>query len=501
MDEFALQLREIVKTYPGGVRALDGVDLEIRPRELHALCGENGAGKTTLAAIAAARLQATRGRVTATGAVGFVPQHPQLMERMRVWENVVLGREPRRGLRLDAAAARELVRNLSARFALPVEPDAWIESLDAGAAQRVEILRELARDPAVLILDEPTAALAPGDSVALFATLQTLAAGGTAILIVTHDLGDIADYAERITVLRAGRVAARFKRGASAREIARAMVGGDLPPLAERAATTVAARLVARGLAAGSGAGALIDGTFDVRAGEIVGIAGIEGNGQSALADALAGVEGNGQRALADAVAGLTPYRGTLRLEGRELAAGDPAARIFAGVRTIPRDRQREGLVLDWTLAENLALGDQRRRPLRRGLFFDREGARARTRDVTARFDVRAPSLEARASALSGGNQQKLLAGRALAERPRLLLACEPTRGVDVGAAALLRSRIIEARNAGVAVLVISLELDELFELADRIVVLFRGTRAGEFAREGFDRARIGAALAGVRAG
>ena len=486
MDEFALQLREIVKTYPGGVRALDGVDLEIRPRELHALCGENGAGKTTLAAIAAARLQATRGRVTATGAVGFVPQHPQLMERMRVWENVVIGREPRRGLRLDAAAARELVRNLSARFALPVEPDAWIESLDAGAAQRVEILRELARDPAVLILDEPTAALAPGDSVALFATLQTLAAGGAAILIVTHDLGDIADYAERITVLRAGRAAARFKRGASAREIARAMVGGELPALAARTISPTAPCFEARGLSAGAGADALHDFDLDVRTGEIVGIA---------------GVEGNGQRALADAVAGLTPYRGTLRLEGRELAAGDPAARIFAGVRTIPRDRQREGLVLDWTLAENLALGDQRRRPLRRGLFFDREGARARTRDVTARFDVRAPSLEARASALSGGNQQKLLAGRALAERPRLLLACEPTRGVDVGAAALLRSRIIEARNAGVAVLVISLELDELFELADRIVVLFRGTRAGEFAREGFDRARIGAALAGVRAG
>ena len=201
------------------------------------------------------------------------------------------------------------------------------------------------------------------------------------------------------------------------------------------------------------------------------------------------------------AVAGLTPYRGTVRLDGRDLTAGDPAARIAAGLRTIPRDRQREGLVLDWTLAENLALGDQRRRPLRRGLFFDRAAARARARDVTARFDVRAPSLEARASALSGGNQQKLLAGRALAVRPRLLLACEPTRGIDVGAAALLRSRVIEARNAGVAVLLVSLELDELFELADRIVVLFRGARAGEFARDGFDRARGGAALAGVRAG
>jgi simple sugar transport system ATP-binding protein len=486
MDDFALQLREIVKTYPGGVRALDGVDLTVRPRELHALCGENGAGKTTLAAIAAARLRATRGRVTAAGAVGFVPQHPQLVERMRVWENVVLGREPRRGLRLDAGAARERVRNLSTRFALPVDADARIESLDAGAMQRVEILRELAREPALLILDEPTAALAPGESDALFATLQTLAASGAAILVVTHDLGDIAEYAERITVLRAGRVAARFERGASASEIARAMVGGELPVLAARLNLPTAPCFEVRALSARAGADALHDFDLDVRAGEIVGIA---------------GVEGNGQRALADAVAGLTPYRGTVRLDGRELTAGDPAARIAAGLRTIPRDRQREGLVLDWTLAENLALGDQRRRPLRRGLFFDRAAARARARDVTARFDVRAPSLEARASALSGGNQQKLLAGRALAVRPRLLLACEPTRGIDVGAAALLRSRVIEARNAGVAVLLVSLELDELFELADRIVVLFRGARAGEFARDGFDRARVGAALAGVRAG
>jgi len=486
MDGFALELREIVKTYPGGVRALDGVDLAVRPRELHALCGENGAGKTTLAAIAAARLQATRGRVTAAGTVGFVPQHPHLVERMRVWENVVLGREPRRGLRLDAVAARERVRNLSARFALPVEPDARIESLDAGAMQRVEILRELAREPAVLILDEPTAALAPGESDALFATLQTLAASGTAILVVTHDLGDIAEYAERITVLRAGRVAARFERGARASEIARAMVGGELPVLATRIDGPTAPCLEVRALSARAGADALHDFDLDVRAGEIVGIA---------------GVEGNGQRALADAVAGLTPYRGTVRLDGRELSAGDPGGRIAAGLRTIPRDRQREGLVLEWTLAENLALGDQRRRPLRRGPFLDREAARARARDVIARFDVRAPSLEARAYALSGGNQQKLLAGRALAARPRLLLACEPTRGIDVGAAALLRSRVIEARNAGVAVLVISLELDELFELADRIVVLFRGTRTGEFARDGFDRARIGAALAGVRAG
>ena len=483
--EFALEVRDLVKTYAGGVRALDGVGLSVRRGEIHALCGENGAGKTTLAAIAAGRLRASGGSVERAGTAGFVPQHRQLVERMRAWENVVLGREPRRGARLDAAAARERVRALSAAYGLPVDPDARIETLDAGAQQRVEILRELAREPALLILDEPTAALAPAESAALFATLRALAARGVASLIVTHDLNDVAAHAERITVLRAGRVVARFEGGTDVRAIARAMVGGAVPALADRVPRATAPCFEIRGLVAGDGAGAVRGLDLDVRAGEIVGVA---------------GVEGNGQRALADAVAGVLRYRGTQRLDGAELAPGDPAARIAAGIRTIPRDRQREGLVLDWSLSENLALGDQRRAPLRRGLGLDRRAARERARAVVERFDVRAPSLDARASALSGGNQQKLLAGRALAETPRLLLACEPTRGIDVGAAALLRSRLIEARNAGVAVLAISLDLDELFEIADRIVVLFRGAAAGEFARDAFERGALGAALAGLDA-
>ena len=484
MDAFALELRGIVKTYAGGVRALDGVDVTIARGEIHALCGENGAGKTTLAAIAAGRLRPTSGSVTRAGNAGFVPQHPHLVDRLRVWENVVLGREPRRGLRLDERAAREDVAALGATYGLPVDPRARVETLDAGAKQRVEILRELAREPALLILDEPTSALAPAESDVLFDVLRALAARGTAVLVVTHDLGDVAAYAERITVLRAGRVAARFERGAQPAAIARAMIGGELPALAARTSRATAPCFEARGLEAGSGAAALRGFDLEVRGGEIVGIA---------------GVEGNGQRPLADAIAGVAPYRGTLHLDGRELAPGRPAARIAAGLRTIAADRQREGLILDWSVLENLALGDQRRAPLGGGLTLHRGAMRDRSASVVERFDVRTPSLDARVSMLSGGNQQKLLAGRALAETPRLLLACEPTRGIDVAAAALLRSRLIEARNAGVAVLAISLELDELFEIADRIVVLFRGAGAGEFERGAFDRARIGAAMAGVR--
>ena len=433
MDEFALQLREIVKTYPGGVRALDGVDLAIRPRELHALCGENGAGKTTLAAIAAARLQATRGRVTATGAVGFVPQHPQLMERMRVWENVVIGREPRRGLRLDAAAARELVRNLSARFALPVEPDAWIESLDAGAAQRVEILRELARDPAVLILDEPTAALAPGDSVALFAPLQTLAAGGTAILIVTHDLGDIADYAERITVLRAGRVAARFKRGASAREIARAMVGGELPALAARTISPTAPCFEARGLSAGAGADALHDFDLDVRTGEIVGIAGVEGNGQRTLVNALAGL------AIVD--------RGTMTLAGHDVTRAPLIDRRAHGMRIIPFERNVEGLSLTSPLWQNWsARGLAAGRMLR---AIDPRRLRGATRSAFERWGVRFGSVDHPAGSLSGGNAQKVILAREIDDEATLIVAAQPTRGLDIAAMAFVWNALRDARARG----------------------------------------------------
>ncbi len=483
MSEPVLSLRGIRKRF-GTVQAVDGVDLDLCAGEIHALVGENGAGKSTLAAIAFGAVMPDEGTVETNAVVGLVHQHFQLVDRLNVWENVLLGREPKRGWRIDRVAARERVRALANEHGLDVDPDAIVETLPIGVQQRVELLRELERGPSVLLLDEPTAALAPTEIASFFRTITALAKAGTAVLIVTHKLQEVIDYSTRVTVMRAGRVVARYDTNAtSTNEIAQAMVGGELPPLAERAATTPATRLSVRGLSAGSGAGGLVDGTFEVRAGEIVGVAGVEGNGQSALADALAGV---------------ISYTGTIELDGVPLtAAVTPAARLAAGVRVIPQDRRNEALVLGWSIAENVALGRHQIPPIRRGAILDDAAIATATKDVIERFDVRPPNPQAIVDALSGGNQQKIVVGRALGAQPKLLVAYQPTRGIDVGAATLVQSRLIEARNAGVAVLLISFELDEIFALADRVLVMSGGRFVGAFDRANVDRGRVGALMAG----
>lgn len=482
----ALALRHVVKVFAGDVRAVDDVDLDVMAGEIHALCGENGAGKSTLAQIAAGTLAPTSGSVTAPGAVGLVHQHFELVDRLRVWENVVLGNEPRRGLRIDAAAARAKCVALARAYGLEVDPDAVVETLPVGVAQRVEILRELAREPRVLVLDEPTAVLAPAEIDALFATVRALAARGTAVLVITHKLGEVIAHTQRVTVMRAGRIVLRAPTAETSSDaIAHAMVGGDIPPLAPRRQTVTTAAFAALDVRAETGAHALRRASFEVRGGEIVGIAGVEGNGQSALGDAIAGV---------------LPYEGTMTLAGSVLAPGHAKARLAAGIRTIPADRQREALVLAWNIVENATLGDQGRPSLRRGFALDRRATTAFAEELVRRFDVRTKSVRTRVAALSGGNQQKVVVGRALAHAPAFVLAYQPTRGVDVGAAALVQSRLIEARNAGVAILLISFELDEVLALADRILVVFRGNVVGEFARGAFDRARIGRLMAGAAA-
>jgi ABC-type uncharacterized transport system ATPase subunit len=478
--EVLLELRGIVKRF-GPAVAVDGVDLDVRAGEIHALVGENGAGKSTLAAIAYGTVAADAGTVTARGVAGLVHQHFQLVERLRVWENVLLGREPRRGWIIDAGAARERVRALAAEHGLAVDPEARVETLPVAVRQRVELLRELDRGPKVLLLDEPTAALAPTEIASFFRTIAALAQAGTAILIVTHKLQEVIDYTSRVTVMRAGHIVATFATAeASTGAIARAMVGGELPQLAAREATAPLARLLVHELGAGDLGGA----TFAVSAGEIVGIAGIEGNGQSALADALAG-----------AIA----YTGHIELDGVALPPHEgPAARLRRGVRVIPQDRRNEALVLPWSVADNVALGRHRDPDLRRGAAVDRDAVTAAARDVIATFDVRPPHPQAIVDTLSGGNQQKVVVGRALAAAPRLVVAYQPTRGIDVGAAALVQSRLIEARNAGAAVLLISFELDEILALADRVLVLFRGRIAGTFEGEAIERGRIGALMTGA---
>jgi simple sugar transport system ATP-binding protein len=463
---------------------VNGVDLDVRAGEIHALVGENGAGKSTLSAIAYGAVIPDAGSVEAAGPVGLVHQHFQLIERLSVWENVLLHREPRRGPFVDRAKARAQVRSLAERHGLAIDPDAIVETLPVGIKQRVELLRELAREPRILLLDEPTAALAPGEIDAFFATVRRLAGGGTAVLVVTHKLAEVIAHSQRVTVMRAGAVVARLETARTdAGEIARAMVGGELPALAARGSTEPRPRLVVRNLRAGHGAGTINDVSLAVESGEIVGIAGIEGNGQSALADALAGCTG---------------YEGTIELDGTALPASlGPAERIARGIRVIPQDRRHEALVLDWSVRDNAILGRQEQRPLRRGAIIDRAVAERYCREVIERFDVRPPNPNAIVDGLSGGNQQKIVVGRALAGEPKLVIAYQPTRGVDIGAATLVQSRLIEARNAGAAVLLISFELDEIFAVADRVIVLFGGRIAGSFVRANLDRGRIGALMAG----
>ncbi len=328
----------------------------------------------------------------------------------------------------------------------------------------------------MLLLDEPTAALAPSEIAAFFETVGELAQRGTAILVVTHKLAEVIAYSQRVTVMRHGRVVARSATAeTSAPEIARAMVGGELPALAARVATVPRALLEVRGLSARSATSTLRDATFDVRAGEIVGVAGVEGNGQTALADALAGI---------------VPFTGELRFDGEPLRADDaPSARLARGIRVIPQDRRHEALVLDWTVRDNVALGRHRTLPLAK---FDDAA-----REVIGRFDVRPPNAAAIAGMLSGGNQQKIVVGRMLADAPRLVVAYQPTRGIDIGAAALVQSRLIEARNAGAGVLLISFELDEIFACADRVLVIAGGQFVGAFDRANVDRGTIGALMAG----
>jgi general nucleoside transport system ATP-binding protein len=471
-----LSLRGIEKTFPG-VRAVDGVDLDLYSHEIHALVGENGAGKSTLANIAFGAIKPDAGTIDNGGGnrVGLVHQHFELVGRLTVWQNVLLGREPRRGWRIDADAARRRVLDLAAQNGLEIDPDAYVDELPVGVQQRVELLRELEREPVVLLLDEPTAALAPAEIESFFETITALAQRGTAIMIVTHKLQEVIAYSQRVSVMRHGKIVGRFETAAtSVDEIARAMVGGELPQVATRESVTQTPCFRMENVSAGTGSTAIHGISLHVNAGEIVGIAGVEGNGQTTLADTIAG---------------MIPHTGSI-------------STVDAGMRTaiVPQDRHREGLVLGWSIVDNAILGRQHLPGTRRGVLIDRRSAREDAQTIVDGLDVRAASLDVPVRTLSGGNQQKIVVGRALLGNPQFLLAYQPTRGIDVGAAALVQSRLIEARNAGTAVLLISFELDEILAMADRVLVMYRGAITGSFASDALDRARIGRLMAGAAA-
>ncbi len=493
----ALELSAVVKKF-GGVAAVDSVSLAVAPGEVLALVGENGAGKSTLISVACGLYKADSGSVRAFGAelppgdpraaieagLGVVYQHFMLVPPLTVWENVVLGREPRRFGAIDAARARREVAEAAQRFGLSLDVDARIESLGVGAQQRVEIVKQLWRGARVLILDEPTAVLSPREADELVRTVRALAADGRAVIFISHKLREVLAVADRIAVLRRGKLVQVTGRSeTSAEQLAEAVMGRPLGAERDAAAglgvglgggteigngSAGAPLLEARDLACNSDRGrpALRGLSFEIRRGEILGVAGVDGNGQGELAEVLTGL----RRATGSALLG-----------GSADFARTPGSARKAGVVHLPEDRHRRALCLPLSVEENLALGRQREAPYARGALIDREGRRAKALKLARDYDVRPPDPLARAGDLSGGNQQKLVAARELSggAPPLLVVAVQPTRGLDLGASRRVHDALRDARSKGAAVLLISLDLDELRAVSDRILVLFDGRSAG----------------------
>ena len=481
----ALELRHVTKRFPG-VLANDDVSVAVSAGEVVALLGENGAGKSTLMNVAYGLLKADEGEILVDGQpveisgpsdaialrIGMVHQHFMLVEPLTVTDNIVLGLEPTRGLGvIDRAAARARVVELSERYGLKVDPDARIMDLSVGMQQRVEIIKALYRDARILILDEPTAVLTPQEVRELFDIVRGLVAQGLAVAIITHKLEEVMAFSDRIVVMRAGRVVGETVPSACSQEsLAKMMVGREVVLRVEKKPATPGDVVLEiddlhvfddRKLEAVRGV------SLTVRGGEIVGIA---------------GVDGNGQRELVEAVMGLRhPSSGVVRLKGADITSSSTADTIASGVSHVPADRHRRGLVLDFDLVENLALGDHRRPPFTRHGVFDRTALAQIAEKRIADYDVRTPSPRVAAAHLSGGNQQKLVLARELGRDPELLVAAQPTRGLDVGAIEFVHSRIIAERDAGKAVLVVSMELEEVLSLSDRILVIYEGRIAAEF--------------------
>jgi simple sugar transport system ATP-binding protein len=482
-DALALELRGITKRF-GALVANDAIDFELRRGEIHALLGENGAGKSTLMNILYGLHQPDEGEIRLDGepvrvdsarraiglGIGMVHQHFMLVPVMTVAENLVLGTEPHRGPLLDYKSAKARTRELSERFGLAVDPDARVEDLGVGAQQRVEILRALFRGAKVLVLDEPTAVLTAQESQDLFRVLRALKEDGTSIVFISHKLNEVLDVSDRVTVLRRGKMIDTVQtEGATERSLATLMVGRDVLLRVEKPEHTPGEPLLEvrdlyvrddRDLPAVNGL------SLTVRAGEIVGLAGVDANGQSQLIEAIVGLR--------------KPESGVIIVAGRDITGASALHAIEAGVGHIAEDRHERGLVLQFDLAENLSLLEYRKPEMRSMGLLSPSRMDDRAKQLLSDYDVRGGDTGTPASSLSGGNQQKVVIARELSADPKVLIAAQPTRGLDVGAIEFVHRRLVEERDKGVAVLLISLELEEIRSLSDRALVIYEGAIVAE---------------------
>jgi simple sugar transport system ATP-binding protein len=495
-----IEARGIVKRY-GGLIANDHIDLEAERGEIHGVMGENGAGKTTLMSILFGLQQPDAGEVRLRGApvrlrspldamaagMGMVHQSFKLFASLTVWENIVYGAEPKRGPFIGRRAARAAVADLAERHRLAIDPDAQVARLSVGVRQRVEILKALYRDARVLILDEPTAVLTPMERDALFAVLRRLAGDGRTVMFVTHKLNEAAAITDRVTILRDGRAVATLRTAdTNPREIARAMTGRNLSLDVEKGPARIGSpRLVVADLTvAGPGRRPAVDHvSFAVRGGEIVGIAGVAGNGQSELIEALVGLR--------------RPDGGRVELCGSEVTYASVAAHRAAGVAYVPEDRTAVGTALNASAADNLAMGFHREPPLARGALINLEALSERARTLIRRFAIRIPNEQANVGTLSGGNLQKVVAARELSHEAPVLIAEQPTRGLDIGAMQRIHEQLVAERDKGRAVLLVSAELSEILALSDRVLVMYEGRILADLRQAEADEETVGLLMAG----
>ncbi|MBA2530077.1 MAG: ABC transporter ATP-binding protein [Euzebyales bacterium] len=495
-----LEARGITKRFPGVVANAD-VDLTLHEGEIVSLLGENGAGKSTLMNIVYGLYQPDAGELRVRGepvrftssadaiaaGIGMVHQHFQLVPVLTVAENVVLGQEPRRGPFLDRTRARREVAELSRRYGLAVDPDAIVGDLSVGAQQRVELVKALYRDADILILDEPTAVLTPGEVSEFFEVVRSLVAQGKSVVFITHKLKEVLAVADTVTVLRGGRVVGSADpRQASEAGLATMMVGRDVSFEVDKQAPTPGRPvLVVAGLVVADDRGVVtVDGVDLVaRGGEIFGIA---------------GVEGNGQRELVEALAGMRPVvSGAVSIGGQEVGGMSPRRVEALGVGHIPEDRGKHGLVGPFPVTDNLVLNRYQRAPFSVRGVMRRDALAAHASEQVKAYDIRTPSVDTACGSLSGGNQQKVVVARELSDEVRLLLVAQPTRGLDVGSIEFIHSQIVHRRDAGAAVLLVSAELDEILSLSDRIGVLYRGRLVAVMDRADATRDELGLLMAG----